>query len=84
MRLYIIAGSALFCLGGCCTPAPAPSVCPQIVPYNAADQRALAGELQAHPDLQQVPRFIRDYAGLRGQIRACQGVKKHGQTHEQI
>lgn len=68
MRALLI---PLVLLASACTTKPPDAVCPEIVPYSAADQRALAGEIETHPDLVQTPRFIGDYIGLRDQVRAC-------------
>ena len=56
-------------LGGCVTKAAAP--CPVLVTYSKADDLALKAEL----DASQTPvihRFIRDYGGLRAQVRVCE------------
>lgn len=47
------------------------AVCPKIVAYSAADERAALAELGArgaHPTLD---RFMDDYGSLRAQLRVC-------------
>lgn len=47
------------------------AVCPKIVAYSAADERAALAELGArgaHPTLD---RMLDDYAGERAMLRAC-------------
>ncbi len=61
----------LLALAGCAgTPALRP-VCPALVTYSAADQKALKAELDAHPELTQVHRWLAGYVGLRDQARVC-------------
>lgn len=61
----------LLALAGCAgTPALRP-VCPALVTYSAADQKALRAELDAHQDTPQAHRWIADYVGLRDQVRVC-------------
>jgi len=62
-------------VAGCSMPS-VQTVCPAMVPYSQQDQAALAGELRAHPDLIQVPRWLQDYIGLRDQVRACRNTGK--------
>jgi len=57
-------------LSGCATSRAPRAVCPVIVPYSRADDRALESALKAHPS-PIVSRYLRDYAGLRDQARAC-------------
>lgn len=72
--LYL-AGAALLAafvaamLGGC-TPAPVRLTCPPLVQYSAHEQAVLAAELRAHPDLKEVPVFLKDYGNERAECRA--------------
>lgn len=72
MRMYrkIVVLPVLF-LGACTTPVLRPE-CPTLVSYSLEDQHALARELAAHPDMVMTHRVMRDTAGLRDQVRACQ------------
>ena len=54
-------------LSGCAGPHAAP--CAVLVPYSAQDDLALKAEIDAAA-LPQVHRYLRDYAGLRAQVRA--------------
>ncbi|MPV99795.1 hypothetical protein GDY84_04300 [Bombella apis] len=56
-------------LGGC-TPAPVRLPCPPLVQYSAHEQAVLAAELRAHPDLKEVPVFLKDYGNERAECRA--------------
>ncbi|MCW2264168.1 hypothetical protein M2305_000115 [Gluconobacter cerinus] len=64
MRWLVLALS----LTGCTSVRYVP--CPTLVTYSAADQKALATEIRAHPS-PQVIRWISDYIGYRDQARAC-------------
>ncbi|MCP9320116.1 hypothetical protein KBX73_10100 [Acetobacter persici] len=72
MRMYwkTVVIPVLF-LGGCTTPVLRPE-CPTLVSYSLAEQHTLARELAAHPEMTMTHRVIRDTAGLRDQVRACQ------------
>lgn len=61
-----------FGLSGCSSPVRV--LCPSLVTYSATDQTTLRGELASAP-LPMTHRFMRDYGGLRDQVRACQGSK---------
>ena len=64
----------LFCTGlltAACSEQPV-MLCPALVTYSAAEENTLRQEL-ASSVLPQTHRFIRDYGGLRDQVRACQG-----------
>lgn len=50
-----------------CTPAPERVICPPLVQYAPQEQAALARELQAHPDLKEVPVFLTDYGNERAE-----------------
>ncbi|AOX16903.1 hypothetical protein [Kozakia baliensis] len=56
-------------LSGCAATKVQP-LCPTLVTYSAQDQRALAAELRAHPDLVEVARWIANDVSLRDQVRA--------------
>lgn len=58
-------------LAACSAYIPKP-VCPTLVPYSRTDEQTLAKELVAHTDTPMTHRAIRDYGGLRDQVRACQ------------
>lgn len=60
----------LILLSACAGPQAPRAVCPVIVPYSLSDDRALDAALRAHPS-DVVDRYLRDYAGLRDQVRAC-------------
>lgn len=66
--------AALTSLAGCVT-APsdggAVAVCPTLKTYPAADQASAADELDALPAGAELRVMMRDYAGLRDQVRAC-------------
>lgn len=58
-------------VSGCArSPALKPG-CPTLITYSAADQKALKTELDAHPELTEVHRWLRGYVGLRDQSRQC-------------
>ncbi|MCH4024027.1 MAG: hypothetical protein LKH33_10405 [Acetobacter sp.] len=64
----------LFCMGmlmSACSGRPV-MLCPSLVAYSSTEENALRQEL-ASSALPQTHRFIRDYGGLRDQVRACQG-----------
>jgi hypothetical protein len=63
--------ATLLILSAGCAPV-AYNACPTIVPYSAADQNQMADELVAPPPKPMIERALRDYAGLRDQVRACQ------------
>nr|WP_298797507.1 hypothetical protein [uncultured Acetobacter sp.] len=72
MRMYgKIAAIAVLFLAGCTTPVLRPE-CPTLVNYSLADEHTLARELAAHPEMTMTHRVMRDTAGLRDQVRACQ------------
>ncbi|ATJ89416.1 hypothetical protein HK16_10680 [Acetobacter senegalensis] len=48
------------------------TVCPTLVTYSLTDQTQLAQELAADPQAVMTHRVVRDYVGLRDQVRACQ------------
>lgn len=48
------------------------TVCPTLVPYSLNEQTQLAQELAAMPTATMTHRAVRDYAGLRDQVRVCQ------------
>ncbi|MDN7351773.1 hypothetical protein [Acetobacter senegalensis] len=48
------------------------TVCPTLVTYSLTDQTQLAQELVAAPSATMTRRVVRDYVGLRDQVRACQ------------
>ncbi|MBB2160097.1 hypothetical protein [Gluconacetobacter sacchari] len=58
-------------LSGCAGAPALRPVCPALVTYSAADQKALRAELDAHQDTPQAHRWIADYVGLRDQVRVC-------------
>jgi len=68
--IVVLALCVLVSVSGCVGPQAPRAVCPVIVPYSLADDRALEAALQAHPS-PVVSRYLRDYAGLRDQARAC-------------
>lgn len=66
---------ALLVLTGC-TPVK-PSVCPVLMSYTRADDLALLNEKNAL-DASKTPfirRYLRDYSGLRAQVRECEKRK---------
>lgn len=67
-----VLGVALVALSGCTRPVRV--LCPSLVTYSAADQSTLSGELASAP-LPMTHRFMRDYGGLRDQVRACEAAK---------
>ena len=75
MRSSIFCMMALLALAGCQTPVLRPQ-CPTLTSYSFAEQNTLAQELSAHPDMPMTHRVIRDAAGLRAQVRACQQAAK--------
>lgn len=77
MRSSIFCIIALLALASCQTPVLRPQ-CPTLTPYSFAEQTTLAQELAAHPDpdMPMTHRVIRDAAGLRAQVRACQQAAK--------
>ncbi|MBM9400368.1 hypothetical protein JUN65_02010 [Gluconacetobacter azotocaptans] len=58
-------------LSGCASQPTLTPVCPSLIAYSAADEQALRVELDAHQDTPEAHRWIRDYVGLRDQVRAC-------------
>ncbi len=54
---------------GACAARPAVPVCPVLITYSAADQKALAVELPNDGPVTQ--RAMTDYLGLRDAVRAC-------------
>lgn len=52
------------------------TVCPTLVTYSLTDQTQLAQELVAAPQATVTHRVVRDYVGLRDQVRACQESRK--------
>lgn len=73
LSVALLAVSMAVSLSGCVEPQAPRAVCPVIVPYSLSDDRALEAALRAHPS-PIVNRYLRDYAGLRGQVRACTGT----------
>lgn len=65
-------GISLVALSGCSRPVRV--LCPSLVTYSATDESTLRTEL-ASAALPTTHRFMRDYGGLRDQVRACQGSK---------
>ncbi|GFE93509.1 hypothetical protein [Acetobacter persici] len=59
-----------------CSPVTYKTVCPTLVPYSITQQTQLAEELVAAPDAPMLHQVVRDYAGLRDQVRACQAEGK--------
>ncbi|MCP1270911.1 hypothetical protein [Acetobacter cerevisiae] len=59
-----------------CSPVTYKTVCPTLVPYSMTQQTDLAEELVATPDAPMLHQVVRDYAGLRDQVRACQAEGK--------
>lgn len=66
-----LAGLAILGMTGCAD-RPDRLICPTLTPYSAADQKALGSELAADPNAPTLHRAMRDYEGLRDQVRACQ------------
>ncbi|KAB8123992.1 hypothetical protein D3W54_07015 [Komagataeibacter medellinensis] len=62
---------ALLAMTGCAS-RPDRVVCPTLTTYSAADQKALSSELAADPNAPTLHRAMRDYEGLRDQVRACE------------
>lgn len=52
------------------------TVCPTLVMYSQTDQTLLAQELVATPQAITTHRVVRDYVGLRDQVRSCQASGK--------
>ncbi|WP_278368078.1 hypothetical protein [Acetobacter orientalis] len=52
------------------------TVCPTLVSYSLNEQTQLAQELAAMPAATMTHRAVRDYAGLRDQVRVCQAGGK--------
>lgn len=52
------------------------TVCHTLVTYSLTDQTQLAQELAADPQAVMTHRVVRDYVGLRDQVRACQANGK--------
>ena len=52
------------------------TVCPTLVSYSLNEQTQLAQELAAMPAATMTHRAVRDYAGLRDQVRVCQAGDK--------
>lgn len=61
-----------FGLSGCSRPVRV--LCPSLLTYSATDESTLRTELASAP-LPMTHRFMRDYGGLRDQVRACEGSK---------
>jgi hypothetical protein len=61
---------ASLCFLGACA-APPSAVCPAIVPYTAAQQTQVAGELDTLPPQSMTRRFMGDYGELRAKLREC-------------
>jgi hypothetical protein len=58
-------------LGGCESQPVLKPVCPSLVAYSAADEKALRVELDANKATPEAHRWIEDYVGLRDQVRVC-------------
>lgn len=59
-----------------CSPVTYKTVCPTLAPYSITQLTDLAEELVATPDAPMLHQVVRDYAGLRDQVRACQAEGK--------
>ena len=73
--LLICAGLAL---GGCPgreRPSTVVTVCPTLKLYSKAFQAQVAGEMRAVPP-PGMAIMVKDYGGLRAQVRACQDKAK--------
>lgn len=69
MTRRILLLAALLPLAGCVQPPPPVVVCPTVRSWSDTDETALAGELAEDGPL--TKRALIEWAGLRGQIRAC-------------
>ncbi|MFT8896757.1 MAG: hypothetical protein ABF968_07310 [Acetobacter sp.] len=65
-------GVSLVALSGCSRPVRV--LCPSLVTYSATDESTLRTELASAPR-PTTHRFMRDYGGLRDQVRACEAAK---------
>lgn len=54
-----------------CTPPQLRPPCPTPVQYSPEEERAVARELDTHPDLKEASMFILDYGNERREIRAA-------------
>lgn len=68
----LLCGGVVLALSGCAKPVRV--LCPSLVTYSATDEGTLRTELASAP-LPMTHRFMRDYGGLRDQVRACEGTK---------
>jgi hypothetical protein len=67
---------ARVCLGDAAKPPPmAEIVCPTLEDWPAAEQRALAAEMRAHPGLATTA-AVKKLARIRAQVRACLKAQK--------
>ncbi|NHO33318.1 hypothetical protein [Acetobacter fallax] len=69
----LIVAIALVSLMCGCT-RPVKLICPSLMTYSASDESTLRQEL-ASAALPETHRFVRDYGGLRDQVRACQAAQ---------
>ena len=53
-----------------------PTVCPPVVSYSPAFQARAAGELERLTPGSALEEMLKDYAGLRDQLRACRASAK--------
>lgn len=78
MSRWIVLCAAL-ALAGCAgrplEPARVITVCPTLKPYSADFQKQVASELKSNPP-PGMAKMVRDYGGLRAQVRACNSKRK--------
>jgi len=77
MLLPLLVLSVTGCAAGHSSAGTRPCGALSLVHYTAAQQTALAGELDQAVDEGSVwPNFIVDYERLRDMVRACEGISK--------
>ncbi len=78
MRSSTLLAIPLLWLTGCVTAGDCNALA--LARYDRALEQRLADELDAAPPAALWPRIVTDYAGLRDQVRACQGTTGQGTT----
>lgn len=70
----LLVAVALSFVSGCSYPTPR-LICPPLTNYSQTEEKNLALELRNHPDLKEVPVFLRDYGNERAECRAIEHEK---------